>query len=631
MDRQQMGTTGTRDDVGARRRLSRRGALGQLGGVGAAALAGVAAGAAPAPAVAQAGGDDLGGQRGGDAGEAPAMADDLVAPAATLAELPAPGEGPAGGLRHLTDGDRNLWLDTGSGRRSVGGYVFDVRAFGAVGDGATDDWGAFAEAIETMASPLDPDSTSAAGRTLLVPPGRYRLSQSLVLTRAVHVVGAVGSGPVGDAVLAPDPGITAIVVEGSDPPLRGRPGRRGTGSLIERVRIEAGATAASSGEAVHGVLLRTRAILRDCLIVGFSGDGIRVDTGGEEASEADRWQIDACQVARCGEHGLNVRGGSAGVCAGLLAVDNRKWGIFEESARGNSYLHCHAAGNGQGPFTTAAGNRSLFAGCAADLGQRRSRFAAETIVIGGDHAAGYEGGNAWVAAESRMLLTAQAPEVGGDAPLPTVPTLRLEGAAGQTEAHLRVTDEAAARLVEIDAAGRLLVGPADLTPPAGGPDAPDAVGLPPVQVQISHAESGRAAVRWVIAGEGQGWVAQARAIRDVVGEGQGENDSALSHLTFQTPDAAGGELDTLTLRRGQVGIGTTVPAGAAILELASTSQGFLPPRLTTEQRDAIPSPVEGLTVYNRSTRRLNFHDGEGWREVAVAATDTEPATETTEG
>jgi hypothetical protein len=42
--------------------------------------------------------------------------------------------------------------------------------------------------------------------------------------------------------------------------------------------------------------------------------------------------------------------------------------------------------------------------------------------------------------------------------------------------------------------------------------------------------------------------------------------------------------------------------------------------MTSEQRDAIAGPPEGLTIFNSSTKRLNVHDGESWREVAF----TEP-------
>ena len=48
---------------------------------------------------------------------------------------------------------------------------------------------------------------------------------------------------------------------------------------------------------------------------------------------------------------------------------------------------------------------------------------------------------------------------------------------------------------------------------------------------------------------------------------------------------------------GQRGIGTNTPDTSAILELASTSKGFLPPRMTASQRDAIATPALGLIIF----------------------------------
>jgi uncharacterized protein (TIGR02145 family) len=47
----------------------------------------------------------------------------------------------------------------------------------------------------------------------------------------------------------------------------------------------------------------------------------------------------------------------------------------------------------------------------------------------------------------------------------------------------------------------------------------------------------------------------------------------------------------------QVGIGTTTPNASAALDITSTTSGFLPPRMTKVQLEAIASPVEGLMVY----------------------------------
>lgn len=58
-----------------------------------------------------------------------------------------------------------------------------------------------------------------------------------------------------------------------------------------------------------------------------------------------------------------------------------------------------------------------------------------------------------------------------------------------------------------------------------------------------------------------------------------------------------------------VGIGTTAPDTTAILDLVSTSRGFLVPRLTTAQRNTITSPATGLLIYNTSNSRFEFYSG----------------------
>ncbi|CAA7392657.1 FISUMP domain-containing protein [Chryseobacterium fistulae] len=48
---------------------------------------------------------------------------------------------------------------------------------------------------------------------------------------------------------------------------------------------------------------------------------------------------------------------------------------------------------------------------------------------------------------------------------------------------------------------------------------------------------------------------------------------------------------------GRIGMGTPSPDPSAILDLASTNDGFLPPRMTKTQMDAILHPATGLVVY----------------------------------
>lgn len=65
---------------------------------------------------------------------------------------------------------------------------------------------------------------------------------------------------------------------------------------------------------------------------------------------------------------------------------------------------------------------------------------------------------------------------------------------------------------------------------------------------------------------------------------------------------------------GQV-VGAASLNASAILEADSTTLGFLPPRMTTTQRNAISSPAEGLVVYNTTTHKLNVYTGSTWEAV----------------
>ncbi len=50
----------------------------------------------------------------------------------------------------------------------------------------------------------------------------------------------------------------------------------------------------------------------------------------------------------------------------------------------------------------------------------------------------------------------------------------------------------------------------------------------------------------------------------------------------------------------------------AILDLKSTTRGFLPPRMTTVQMNAISSPATGLMVYDTTTNQWMGYDGTSW-------------------
>lgn len=65
---------------------------------------------------------------------------------------------------------------------------------------------------------------------------------------------------------------------------------------------------------------------------------------------------------------------------------------------------------------------------------------------------------------------------------------------------------------------------------------------------------------------------------------------------------------------------------SAALEIRSSTQGFLLPRMTTLQRNAIANPAIGLVVFNRSTQQFNYYDGSQWTALGTPPVSNEQET-----
>jgi len=59
-------------------------------------------------------------------------------------------------------------------------------------------------------------------------------------------------------------------------------------------------------------------------------------------------------------------------------------------------------------------------------------------------------------------------------------------------------------------------------------------------------------------------------------------------------------------------IGSTTDVASALLNVTSTTKGFLPPRMTTTQKNAIASPATGLIVYDLTLNLPQFYNGTIW-------------------
>lgn len=72
--------------------------------------------------------------------------------------------------------------------------------------------------------------------------------------------------------------------------------------------------------------------------------------------------------------------------------------------------------------------------------------------------------------------------------------------------------------------------------------------------------------------------------------------------------------------QNNVGIGTATPNANAVLEMQSTTQGVLVPRMTTAQRNAIIAPTEGLMVYDIDVNCFFFYESTSlaWQNLCTA-------------
>jgi hypothetical protein len=68
------------------------------------------------------------------------------------------------------------------------------------------------------------------------------------------------------------------------------------------------------------------------------------------------------------------------------------------------------------------------------------------------------------------------------------------------------------------------------------------------------------------------------------------------------------------------GIGTNIPNASAMLDVQSTTKGFLMPRMTLAQRNLIPSPAAGLMVYQTDNTPGFYHyNGSNWIQLSTGS------------
>src|SRR3989344_2743705 len=102
-----------------------------------------------------------------------------------------------------------------------------------------------------------------------------------------------------------------------------------------------------------------------------------------------------------------------------------------------------------------------------------------------------------------------------------------------------------------------------------------------------------------------------------------------STSTFAGPVTFGSNLLNI-ISTGQIVVGAASATSSALFQIDSTSQGFLPPRMTTAEKNAIASPAAGLAVFDTTLNKLNVYNGTAWKNVGATEINGE-VTSGTEG
>lgn len=92
-------------------------------------------------------------------------------------------------------------------------------------------------------------------------------------------------------------------------------------------------------------------------------------------------------------------------------------------------------------------------------------------------------------------------------------------------------------------------------------------------------------------------------------------ETALEEVMIKVDSLVSNQIDPSNISQ-PVGIGAQVHSSAE-LSVTSTTKGFLPPRMTTSERNAIVGATAGLIIWNTTTTQLNIYDGGTWRIVTM--------------
>ena len=101
------------------------------------------------------------------------------------------------------------------------------------------------------------------------------------------------------------------------------------------------------------------------------------------------------------------------------------------------------------------------------------------------------------------------------------------------------------------------------------------------------------------------------------GATSGTGDGVSGFISFSTTNSGAVGMNTIsevarfTINKNLL-LGTTTDVASSLLTIDSTTKGFLPPRMTTTQKNAIASPATGLMVYDTTLNLISVYNGTIW-------------------
>lgn len=298
-------------------------------------------------------------------------------------------------------------------------YKVNIKDFGGVADGVTDNYAAINSAIAYLTTVTAAPNYSAKG-ILEFGPGTWYCSDTIKPEHQITFKG-VGS-PIGNAtgvcIIKFPTGKTGFIVHSS---YTSGTGKDASGTSFENLTITTTRGSAAQEAGKHGIYARTRFRVKNCVISLFGDCGIACEATAGVTGNANNWYIESSRCAENGYDGFFVDGdnANAGTAISLDCGNNLRNGIYDSTTLGNTYIGCHTNNNAQYCYTTDNNNQySLFLGCYTEGGET-ANIVYPSLVIGGILANATHTGNCPIissgqANEMRLYQTLLQPYKGID-------------------------------------------------------------------------------------------------------------------------------------------------------------------------------------------------------------------------